>query len=245
VRAGLGIDVGGTFTDVVLIDLETRQVLCSAKSRTTNQDLCLGIAKALGKLHSSLFPSINLVSLSTTLATNAIVQGSRSSIASILIGYREEHCPPEFRKGAVLIQGGHDVKGEEAAPLNQKEVLKIIEKTRDRVQAYAVAGYFSSRNPDHELRTKRLIEERTDIPVVCGHELSPKLNAVVRASTAILNAHLIPIIRKLLLSVRAVLSRIGVEAPLMVVKGDGSLVSEEIALWRPIETVLSGPAALM
>jgi len=242
-RAGLGIDVGGTFTDVVLIDLETREVLCAAKSRTTNQDLSLGIAKALAKLERALIPQITLVSLSTTLATNAIVEGIRSPIASILIGYREEHCPREFRRESYLIQGGHDVKGEEAAALNEKEVLKIIEKTKDRVQAYAVAGYFSSRNPDHELRVKDRIKRKTNIPVVCGHELSPKLNAVVRATTTILNAQLIPIIKELLMSVREVLARIGVEAPLMVVKGDGTLISEKIALLKPIETVLSGPAA--
>lgn len=242
-RTGLGIDVGGTFTDVVLIDMDTREVLRSAKSRTTNQDLSLGIERALDKLDKNLVSGVTLVSLSTTLATNALVEGVRRPIASILIGYREEHCPQEFCKDSFLVQGGHNVSGEEVAPLDQKELLKIIEKTKNRVQAYAVAGYFSSRNPDHEIRVKELIQRETDIPVVCGHELSLKLNAVVRATTTILNAHLIPIIRELLVSVRSTLVGFGVEAPLMVVKGDGTLVREKIALLRPVETVLSGPAA--
>ncbi len=240
---GLGIDVGGTFTDAVLINMGTRKILCSAKSRTTNQDLSLGIANAIDKLEKSHVRRISLVSLSTTLATNAIVEGIRRPVASILIGYRKEHCPAEFLNDAFFISGGHNVKGEEVAPLDEEEVLKIIEKTKDGVQAYAVAGYFSARNPDHEIRVKELLGRKTNIPVICGHEISLRLNAAVRATTTILNAHLIPIIKTLLVSVRAVLSGFGVEAPLMVVKGDGTLVTEEIALERPIETVLSGPAA--
>jgi N-methylhydantoinase A/oxoprolinase/acetone carboxylase beta subunit len=79
--------------------------------------------------------------------------------------------------------------------------------------------------------------------MTCGHELSHKLNARLRATTTILNAHLIPIIRDLLQSVRKVLDGFSIQAPLMVVKGDGSLFREEVCLSRPVETILSGPAA--
>ncbi len=79
--------------------------------------------------------------------------------------------------------------------------------------------------------------------MTCGHELTTKLNAIRRATTVALNARLIPTLRDLILTVRRMLDEAGVAAPLMIVKGDGSLVRSEWAIQRPIETILSGPAA--
>jgi N-methylhydantoinase A/oxoprolinase/acetone carboxylase beta subunit len=79
--------------------------------------------------------------------------------------------------------------------------------------------------------------------VVCGHELTSNLNSIRRAITVAFNARLIPVIRELLTSVKDVLHERGIAAPLMVVKGDGHIVSDAVAMERPIETILSGPAA--
>ena len=240
---GLGIDVGGTNTDAVLIDLSERKILSFAKAPTTKDDFAKGIADVLRRLDRVYFPKINLISLSTTLATNSIVEGVRRRISGILIGYGPDDYPAELKEEIAHVSGGHTVQGEEKERLDLDRVKAILETTKDRVEAYAVCGYFSVRNPDHELRVKRLIQESTDRPVVCGHEISLQLDAIKRATTALLNAHLIPIIHQLIDSVKRVFREENINAPLMVVKGDGSLMSEAVIQDRPIETILSGPAA--
>jgi N-methylhydantoinase A/oxoprolinase/acetone carboxylase beta subunit len=127
--------------------------------------------------------------------------------------------------------------------LETKAVRDAVLTLRDRVDAFAVVGYFSVMNPEHELQVRGIIEELTDAPVVCGHELSNKLNSLKRISTAVLNARLLPVIQHLLDSMKRVLKESGIAAPLMIVRGDGSLISEEMARARPVETILSGPAA--
>jgi N-methylhydantoinase A/oxoprolinase/acetone carboxylase beta subunit len=241
---GLGIDVGGTFSDSVLIDLHASQVLSKAKSITSHEDLVKGIERSVGLLDRNLFSHVRLVSLSTTLATNALVEGRKSRIAAILPGYKSSLCPSEFLQDIHLVKGGHTAEGDEMAALDLKAVRRVIESTRETVEAYAVSSYFSTRNPAHELAIQKLIRRLApQIPIVAGHELSQKLNARHRATTTILNAHLIPLIRGLLLSVKKVLNGFCIDAPLMVVKGDGSLFGEEICERRPVETILSGPAA--
>ena len=240
---GLGIDVGGTNTDAVLIDLGERKILSFAKAPTTKDDLAKGISDVLKRLDRVYFPKINLISLSTTLATNSIVEGARRRVCGILIGYGPEDYPPELREEVVLVPGGHTVQGEEKEPLDLDRVRTLLQSTKGRVEAYAVCGYFSVRNPDHELRIKHLVQESTDKPVICGHEISLQLDAIKRATTAILNAHLIPIIHQLIGSVKKVFQQQNIVAPLMIVKGDGSLMGESVIQDRPIETILSGPAA--
>ncbi|HSB06406.1 MAG TPA: hydantoinase/oxoprolinase family protein [Thermodesulfobacteriota bacterium] len=240
---GLGIDVGGTNTDAVLIDLGERRLLSFAKAPTTKDDLAKGISDVLKRLDRVYFPRINLISLSTTLATNSIVEGVKRRVCGILIGYGPEDYPPELREEVVLVSGGHTVQGEEKEPLDLDCVKAVLQSTENKVEAYAVCGYFSVRNPDHELQVKRLIQESTDRPVICGHEISLQLDAIKRATTALLNAHLIPVIHQLIESVKRVFQEQNIAAPLMVVKGDGSLMSESMVQDRPIETILSGPAA--
>ncbi len=263
----LGIDTGGTYTDAVLIDQVSGRVLAAAKSLTTHHDLSLGIGEAIRAIFKpealvtecgveSIQPrQVTLVGLSTTLATNAIVEGQGSPICLILIGYdREMIHRYRFEEAlvapyVVYVQGGHTLDGEERAPLDESAVRDAILTHRDRVAAFAVSGYFSVRNPAHELRVKAMIESLTEdshglpLPVTCGHELTTRLDAVRRATTVALNAQLIPALRGLILAVRRMLDTEGVHAPLMVVKGDGSLVKADWALQRPIETILSGPAA--
>ncbi len=240
---GLGIDVGGTNTDAALVDLKEKKVLSFAKAPTTKDDLARGISDVLNRLDRLLFPKIGLVSLSTTLATNSIVEGKRRRVRGFLIGYTPDLYPTAFKDEAVLISGGHTVHGDEKDPLDIAKIKQVLEQTKGEMDAYAVCGYFSVRNPDHELRVKKLVQEMTDKPVVCGHEISLQLDAVKRATTTLLNAHLIPIIWELFDSVKRVFKEQKIAAPLMIVKGDGSLVSESAIRERPIETILSGPAA--
>jgi N-methylhydantoinase A/oxoprolinase/acetone carboxylase beta subunit len=244
----LGIDTGGTYTDAVLYD-DTRGVIASAKALTTKHDLSSGIRQALEAVLKSGYPKIGLVSLSTTLATNAIVEGQGSPICLLLLGY-----PPDALELAglgkalgsdpvVFINGGHMISGDEQMPLDMDAALRAISENTPKVAAFAVSGYFSVHNPAHELAVRELIHRHSGLPVTCGHELTSHLHAPRRALTAALNARLIPFLQQLILSVKATLLEKNILAPLMVVKGDGSLIEAQVALERPVETILSGPAA--
>jgi N-methylhydantoinase A/oxoprolinase/acetone carboxylase beta subunit len=260
----LGIDTGGTYTDAVLVEHETGRVLAGAKALTTRHDLAIGISGAIKAVFAAAAQTgapaspagrpvqpadVTLVALSTTLATNTLAEGQRGSVCLLLIGYdpalmRQYDFERELAAGDVVyLAGGHDGLGNELAPLDEAAARAAILARRDQVEAFAVSGYFAVRNPAHELRVQALVEELTGLPVTCGHELTSQLNAVRRATTVALNAHLILPLRELMTSVQETLARLHVLAPLMVVKGDGSLVAAEWAMRRPIETILSGPAA--
>lgn len=255
----LGIDTGGTYTDAVLVDHASGEVLATAKVLTTRHDLSIGIGEAIAAAFAAgqrLSPEdVHLVALSTTFATNAIAEGRGSPVCLLLIGYDRELMEQYgFQQelatdDVVYLRGGHDVLGNEVAPLDEAAARQAILARRGTVEAFAVSGYFAVRNPGHELRLRALVEELTasaggsPLPVTCGHELSTRLNAVRRATTAALNARLVPLLRELIASVQHTLDERGITAPLMMVKGDGSLVRAAWALQRPIETILSGPAA--
>lgn len=249
----LGIDTGGTYTDAALVDHTTGQVLATAKALTTRRDLSIGIGQAIDAVFrqsGAPAPSgVGLVSLSTTLATNAIVEGQGSPVCLILIGYdsdliRQYGFEDDLvTDDVVYVAGGHDIHGDEAAPLDGAALQQEVLARRDSVEAFAVSAYFSVRNPAHELRARELIGELTGLPVTCGHDLTTRLNSVRRATTVALNARLVPLLRELIETLRRTLVECSITAPLMVVKGDGSLVRAEWAMQRPIETILSGPAA--
>ena len=143
-------------------------------------------------------PDIRAVSLSTTLATNAIVEGQGSPICLLLIGYEPDLLSGMgFEKimanGAmVFIPGGHTPNGEEQAPLDIAAAHQAILSHAQHVAAFAISGYFGVRNPKHELQVRQLVRDLTGLPVTCGHELTTHLHAPRRAFTVALNARLIP-----------------------------------------------------
>ena len=249
----LGIDTGGTYTDAALVDQSNGQVLCAAKALTTRRDLSIGIGGAVDAVFRQPGApppdAVRLAALSTTLATNAIVEGQGSPICLVLIGYdpdliRQYNFERELvTDDVVYISGGHDLHGNEAAPLDEEALRRAVAERQGRVEAFGVSAYFGVRNPAHELRAKEIITELSGLPVTTGHELTTRLNSVRRATTVALNARLVPLLRELIETLRRTLRERSITAPLMVVKGDGSLVRAEWAMQRPIETILSGPAA--
>ena len=244
----IGLDTGGTYTDGVLFDPE-RGVLAAGKSLTTKHDLSIGLEGALAQVLPAARDDIDLVCISTTLATNAVVEGHGSPVGLLMIGFDERVLGRgglgEALAGdpAAFIQGGHNPFGSEEAPLGMEQARKAIEEMAPKVSGFAITGMFAVRNSEHERALRDLVLELTDLPVTCSHELSAKLDAPKRALTAVLNARLIPQLRHLIEAVGQILGRVGIDAPLMVVKGDGSLEDAAIALRRPVETILSGPAA--
>lgn len=241
---GLGIDAGGTYTDAVLHEFATGRLLSKAKAITTHHDLVEGIGEALTALDGALFDRVSYTCLSTTLATNAIVEGRGLPVGLVLMPYHEGIAAaikmPLFR----CIGARMNIEGLSDAPVDEGEVLRAAEDmVAEGAASFAVSGYGSVRNPAHELRVKEILQGRYELPIVCGHELSGRLDFIARAHTAVLNARLLPLVSHLLRSVEHVLAEAGIEGPLFVVRGDGSIISKEMAHARAIETVLSGPAA--
>ena len=246
----LGVDTGGTYTDAVILQNESK-VIASSKALTTRQDLALGISDAVRNVinkSSIKTEDISLVSLSTTLATNALVEDQGGRVALIFVGFRDgdlaKHSIHDALRGDPVLQskGGHNHAGEETCQINVGEIRDWV-LNLDGISAFAVASQFATRNAAHELQIMELIKSLTDKPVTASHQLSAKLNGPRRALTAVLNARLIGIIDELIGRCEATLSNLKISAPLMVVRGDGALISSSEAREKPIETILSGPAA--
>ncbi len=238
---GLGIDTGGTYTDAIILNMDTGGVLSKAKALTTRGDLSVGISTAINQLDHSFYSAIKLVSVSSTLATNSVVEGKGCRVGLIVIGHEARERVPVDE--LVQIPGGHNLLGEERESLDLEKARDFVLRVRNKVDAFAISGYLSVRNPEHEQQVKAMVEELTLYPVVCGHELSTKLGFHERTITAVLNARLIPVISDLISSLKKVMADLRIDAPLMIVKGDGSLMAEKVAKQRPVETILSGPAA--
>lgn len=249
----LGVDTGGTYTDAVLLDDAAQRVVASAKALTSRPDLALGIGAAidavLARAPEVRPQDIGLVSLSTTLATNALVEGQGARAALVLIGFdgaeRSRAGLGEALGDDPLIElrGGHTHAGTEAHPLDSAALEAALAALPPGISALAVAGQFATRNPAHENAARALIRARTGLPVTCSHELSAGLNGPKRALTALLNARLVAMIDRLVSACETHLAACGIAAPLMVVRGDGALVAAALVRERPIETILSGPAA--
>lgn len=240
-RIGLGIDTGGTYTDAVAMDLDTGSVLAKAKSMTTREDLSIGIRGALTGLDCDLVARAGLVALSSTLATNSVVEGKGCRVGLVCIG---GDCPTDSKADhSVSVSGSHDLYGEEDVPLDEGAVREFMERIKGRVDGLAVSGFLSVRNPGHELRVREIADEVLGVPVVCGHQLTTSLGFVERTITCVLNSRLIPIVGELIKSVEDVMGDMGIRAPLMISRGDGTVMGVEVAKERPVETILSGPAA--
>lgn len=237
----LGLDTGGTFTDGVILDRETKEVLFTAKALTTREDLSVGIGNCIRALAFHEWDRVGMIGLSTTLATNAVVEGEGGRTGLLVLGGRPEG---EIPADLIAELGARvDIRGGVSKPLEEKELERALLSFSGKCDAVAVSGYASVRNPDHEKQAAEKVRELLGLPVVCAHELSGALGFYERTVTAVLNARLIPMIRNLIQAVGAVTEALGIRAPLMIVRGNGSLMRAAYAGERPVETVLSGPAA--
>ncbi|MDZ7844133.1 MAG: hydantoinase/oxoprolinase family protein [Anaerolineales bacterium] len=245
----LGIDTGGTYTDGVLLEYNSHKVIAAHKSLTTKRDFSLGIENVIKEIELDNPAAIQMVSISTTLATNAIAEGKGKRVALFLIGYDPElidsfdlggqFATPHF----FYIPGGHDLHGQEQEELDLPGLLDQVHQIKNQVDAIAVSSYFSPRNPEHEIRAQKAISSVCELPIVLGHQLSTALGSVERATTAALNASLLAVLQEFIVAVRRAMENRGIDAPLMVVRGDGTLMNDEFAARTPVETIHSGPAA--
>lgn len=246
---GLGIDTGGTCTDAVLYDFTQRRILAGAKSLTTKEDLALGIGAALDQLPVELLRRTERVALSTTLATNACVENKGGRAGLILIGgdrrvvekngnqYGLPSADHIYFLDAELAEDG-TVRREPDWERFRQESAAFLKG----LEAAAVVSYQGIRNPALEKQAQEILK-KSGVRVIGGHELFWDRNYIRRGASTLLNARLLPVIDTFLQAVDRTLMEREIHAPMVVVRSDGSLMSESFSRERPVETILCGPAA--
>jgi N-methylhydantoinase A/oxoprolinase/acetone carboxylase beta subunit len=241
---GVGLDTGGTFTDIVLWDLADRRVLRKAKTPTTHGDYAVCIRRAFAAL--ALQPAeraaLGRVALSTTLATNAVAEG-RIQPAAMVLEPGDIAVPSGLHPQLVTLKSQIGFDAVEVVPVSRDEVLTKVAPLAGQVESFAVSGYASTRDPAHERQIRDILREAFGKPVVLGSQLTHRLNFMERARAAVLNAGLLPVIMEWLAAVKGILQGLAITCPLYIVKGDGSLMTEAEALGQPVHTLFSGPAA--
>ncbi len=241
-KFSLGIDAGGTYTDAVLVRDTDGSIVATSKALTTYPDIIIGIRDAIDGLRTDDLDKVSLVSVSTTLATNTVLEGTGSPVALILVGdHPTKGTHPA--KHYTVVSGGHTFDGEETIPLDINAVKDFALRVKGSVSAFAVSSFFSIRNPEHELAIRDIVNDVTGLPVACGHELSQDLGAYERAVTAALNAQLLPICSSFISSMINEIKRREMKARLIMLKCDGTVIGINEALKKPIESIFSGPAA--
>lgn len=249
-RIGIGIDTGGTCTDGVVYDMEGKKILAAAKTPTTKENLSVGIGKALDLLPKELVKKAEMAALSTTLATNACVEGKGGRGKLIFLGM-ERKTVEELGKAyglpiddtLIFIPCQETLQGKVLKEPDWKQVKALLERELLECQAVGIVELFAGpTGAVLEKKTRQIVEE-LGIPSVCGYELFQEKNVIGRGAGALLNARLIFVIGEFLRAVKSSLQERGLQIPIVIVRSDGSVMDEEFSLRRPIETLLCGPVA--
>jgi N-methylhydantoinase A/oxoprolinase/acetone carboxylase beta subunit len=239
----IGIDTGGTCTDGVLIHNQTLEVVHWAKEATTHHDLGIGVARVLKKLLASgLAPEkIHRLSVSTTLATNAVVEDKGARVGLLLFGPVRHFKLPVTAN--IFLRGGHKITGEEDEPLDLEALVDSIREIRGEVDSYALCSSMSMKNPTHELVAAEAISILDGKPVFCSHQVSEEAGMEARAATAALHAKLMPLMVGFLSSVQLSMLKVGLTCPVTIICGNGKGIGLDEAVQRAAVTLASGPAA--
>lgn len=235
----LGIDTGGTCTDAVLFDTEQNKNIAMAKAPTTHSNLEVGIGMSIDKLPAELLQKVEYMSLSTTLATNACVENKGGRVKLIYIGVNRKVVEQTYQS-----YGFESMEGIYFTESDFSEVLEMLRNELHLFDSIAIAQIHA--NEDDAALEKALkseIQKFCDKPIVCAYELYHDLNVVKRGATAYLNARLLPIIAEFLRAIHEAMHVRKLSFPLVIMRSDGSLMSEEYASQHPVETLLCGPAA--
>ena len=250
-KIGIGIDTGGTYTDAAIYDFDSGTILGTAKALTTKDDLSIGILEALDALPEEPLKSAEIISLSTTLATNACVEDRGGRAKLIFFGgdrividkYGSEYGLPPANE--MYIQDSYTkFSGEIEREPDWDLFNSGIDTGFSGLDGAGIIEMFAMKNSAVvEKKAKELFLLKHNIPVVCGHELFSELNCLQRGSSTLLNARLIPVIKEFLDAIERAMKIRGIKASVVIVRSDGSLMSGEFAHIRPVETLLCGPAA--
>jgi len=250
-KIGIGIDTGGTYTDAVVYDFANEEILGTSKALTTKQDLSIGILAALDALPQESLKQAEIISLSTTLATNACVEDKGGSAKLVFLGGdanvidrngKNYGLPPAAEM--YIQESFTKFTGEIDRDVDWDAFHNNIETEFDGLDGVGIIEINAMRNSAViEKKAKEIFQAAHDMPVVCSHELFNELNCLQRGASALLNARLVPVIRDFLRAIKQAMAARGINAQIVIVRSDGGLMSEEFAHVRPVETLLCGPAA--
>ena len=239
----IGIDTGGTYTDAVLMDRITGKIIAWNKERTTPHDLSLGVGRALQGLFQQGFSpaAVSRLAVSTTLATNAVVEGHGARVGLFVLGYVRHFKLPVV--ASIFFKGGHTITGEEEEPLDIEGLVDTLPRLINEVDSYAVCGAMSIKNPAHELVAKEAIGLIDPKPVFCSHLVSTHPGMRERAATACLHAKLMPLMTGFLASIQQSMLAVGLQCPVTIICGNGKGAALEEIAGQAAITMASGPAA--
>ena len=239
----LGLDVGGTFTDAVIID--GHRVVASAKRRTTKDNLMQGIGEALDAVLTGCNTSnIEQVTLSTTVVTNTIVEQKEQVVDLYVVTGPGRNVDDIFPVSPIYLQGYTDHRGivVESTPLNAvRDIAKMVQ-SRSGTDLAAVSAKFGVRNPQEELSITEELKHKYNT-ISSGSLLSGSLNFPRRTISAYFNSAVTPVFTIFKRNVEEALSIRNIKAPLHILKADGGSLPMEHMVSRPVETAFTGPAA--
>ena len=239
----LGLDVGGTFTDAVIID--GHRVVSSAKRRTTKDNLMQGIGEALDAVLDSCDTSnIEQVTLSTTVVTNTIVEKKEQVVDLYVVTGPGRNVDDIFPVSPIYLQGYTDHRGivvERTSPNVVRNIARMVQE-RSGTDLAAVSAKFGVRNPQEELSITETLQE-TYNTISNGSLLSGSLNFPRRTISAYFNSAVTPVFTVFKKNVEDALSARNIKAPLHILKADGGSLPMEHMVSRPVETAFTGPAA--
>jgi N-methylhydantoinase A/oxoprolinase/acetone carboxylase beta subunit len=239
----LGLDVGGTFTDAVIID--GHRVVATAKRRTTKDNLMNGIGEALDAVLEGYDTSnIEQVTLSTTVVTNTIVEEKEQVVDLYVITGPGRNVDDIFPVEPIYLQGYTDHRGivVERTPADAVRGIANMVQAHSGTDLAAVSAKFGVRNPHEELSITEELKN-TYHTISNGSLLSGSLNFPRRTISAYFNSAVIPVFTVFKKNVEEALKVRNIIAPLHILKADGGSLPMEHMVSRPVETVFTGPAA--
>lgn len=243
-KYGIGIDTGGTFTDCVLMDLDTRKIIKSSKTSTTHHNLEKGIEKGLENLFSGLEidkSEIAAAAVSSTLATNAVVENKGGEVALFIIG-TEKHIELPVG-GFKFIKGGHDIHGNEMEKLAIESIVDGALFFSGKADSFAIISTMSFVNPDHELVAKKAVEMIAKKPVYISSKVSSHPGMEERAATTVLNARLMPVMEEFIKGLETSLGKRIDPLKIKIIDGECNSSGLDETMEKSVKTFGSGPAS--
>lgn len=239
----LGIDVGGTHTDSVLMN--NRQIIRKSKVLTDKENILKSVLTATRAVaEPDDIRKLQRIVLSTTISTNAVVQNQMDEVGLIVMngpGVAPQDLP--LADKTRLVAGYMNHRGMEAEPLNKAELEEaqyLLEKKG--IDHFAIIGKFATRNPAHE-KTAEAIFSKKAKHVSVSHQLSGSLNFPRRIATTYLNEAVWSLHGRLVEQLDAYMKELGINVPLYILKADGGTIEYRQSQTQPVQTILSGPAA--